>query len=370
MLIEFIRAFILVFAAELGDKSQLIAMTFATQYKIKDVLLGVVLGVLVNHGVAITLGNVISRIIPMDLIQIMAGFLFIFFGINALKASDDEEVEDKKNFGPIATVALAFFIGELGDKTQLTAMTLSAEARFPLVILMGTTLGMVSTSGLGIFIGSKVGDRIPELFIKIASSLLFVIFGVSKVLTTLPSLYLTPLNISLFAIAVFLIEALFMKQLIKSSRESKELSPFKEAAEKLYVQTQRVKDTLDSICLGEGKCGTCTGVGCLLGYIKFILRDARENTRYYDTLTVDMNKLIKKNYDKDKVMEALLLILLDARKYGWEYNDDFVLVKIKKALEIVLFGKTIQKTESPEEYIKNVEFIDDELGAIFKEKLI
>ncbi len=370
MLIEFIRAFILVFVAELGDKSQLIAMTFATQYRIKDVIMGVILGVLLNHGIAITLGSMLSSIIPMNLIQIIGGFLFIIFGFNALKGSEEEEVEDKKSFGPVATVALAFFVGELGDKTQLTAMTLSAEGQFPLIILMGTTLGMISTSGLGIFVGSKVGSKIPELFIMISSSLLFIIFGVWKTLATLPKFYLTPINIIIFLIMIIFIESVLIRRLIWAKGQRRRLSPLKEVADKLYLQTQKLKETLDSICLGESTCGTCTGVGCLLGYIKFILRDARENTNYYDTLSVDMNRLIEKKYDKKRVMEALILIASDFKKYGYEFKEDFVLVKIKNALEVVLFGREIKEMGSIEEYIRYIESIDNEIGVVFKERLI
>ena len=154
MIREFLKAFLLIFAAEMGDKTQIIAMTFATQYKVKEVLLGVFLGVFFNHGIAILLGRYLSKLISMDWIQLIAGFMFVLFGLLALK---EEKLEDKKekNYGPIITVALAFFVGELGDKTQLTAMTLSAEGKYPVFILLGTTLGMIATSGLGIYVGVK-----------------------------------------------------------------------------------------------------------------------------------------------------------------------------------------------------------------------
>lgn len=148
----------------MGDKTQIIAMTFATQYKVKDVILGVVFGVAFNHGIAIVLGRFLSKVIPMNLIQIIAGIMFVVFGIMALRDEDADEVKNKKALSPVTTVALAFFIGELGDKTQLTAMTLSTEGSYPLFILIGTTLGMVATSGLGIFIGSRIGEKIPDSF--------------------------------------------------------------------------------------------------------------------------------------------------------------------------------------------------------------
>ena len=181
MLSEFLKAFFLVFAAELGDKSQIIAMTFATQYPIKKVIGGVALGVFLNHGIAVVLGRYISNFIPMDLLQLIAGGLFIVFGVLSLMDTDeDDEKKNKKNYGPILTVAVAFFIGEFGDKTQLTAMTLSLEGQYPLVILLGTITGMIATSSVGIFIGSKIGDRVPDIYIKIVSSLVFVLFGSLK----------------------------------------------------------------------------------------------------------------------------------------------------------------------------------------------
>ena len=113
MIKELIRAFLLVFAAEMGDKTQIIAMTFATQYKVKQVILGIVLGVVFNHGIAIVLGRFVSKVIPLNLIQIIAGIMFVAFGVMSLEDEDDEETQNKNTFGPVATVALAFFIGEL-----------------------------------------------------------------------------------------------------------------------------------------------------------------------------------------------------------------------------------------------------------------
>ncbi len=95
----------------------------------------------------------------MDWIQLIAGIMFVIFGLIALREEELEDEKNKKSYGPIITVAIAFFVGELGDKTQLTAMTLSAEGNYPLFILLGTTLGMIGTSGLGIYIGSRLGEK-------------------------------------------------------------------------------------------------------------------------------------------------------------------------------------------------------------------
>ncbi|WP_077368943.1 TMEM165/GDT1 family protein [Anaerosalibacter sp. Marseille-P3206] len=215
MLNELLRSFLLIFAAEMGDKTQILAMTFATQFSAIEVLIGVALGVFLNHGIAIVLGRYISKIIPLNLIQIIAGLLFVAFGVLALVDEEDkEESKKKKNFGPIFTVALAFFIGELGDKTQLTAMTLSTEGEFPFFILLGTTLGMVAVSGIGIFVGCKICKKIPEIAVKIASATVFITFGTIKLFQTLPARYLTTINIVLYFVILSIVILIFLIKLI------------------------------------------------------------------------------------------------------------------------------------------------------------
>lgn len=214
MITELIRAFLLIFAAEMGDKTQIIAMTFATQYKVKEVLAGVFLGVFLNHGLAIVLGRYISRLIPMGWIQLIAGIMFVIFGLLSLKEEKEESSENKKGFGPIITVALAFFIGELGDKTQLTAMTLAAEGNYPFFILAGTILGMIATSGLGIFIGSKIGEKIPDIFIKVISSLVFVFFGTLKLYKWLPIEFSNSYYSIIYFIIIISIQIILIRRLI------------------------------------------------------------------------------------------------------------------------------------------------------------
>lgn len=221
MLKELVRSFLLIFAAEMGDKTQILAMTFATQFSAIEVLIGVALGVFLNHGIAIVLGRYISKIMPLNLIQIIAGLLFVAFGVLALVDEEDkEEGKNKKNFGPIVTVALAFFIGELGDKTQLTAMTLSTEGEFPFFILLGTTLGMVAVSGIGIFVGSKIGKKIPEIAVKIASAAVFITFGTIKLFQTLPRMYLTTINIVLYFIILSILVFILLMKLIINKKSN------------------------------------------------------------------------------------------------------------------------------------------------------
>jgi putative Ca2+/H+ antiporter (TMEM165/GDT1 family) len=368
MLKELIRAFLLIFAAEMGDKTQIIAMTFATQYKVKEVILGVILGVVLNHGIAILLGRFISTVVPMNLIQMIAGIMFVIFGIMALKDEELDETNNKKAFSPIITVAIAFFVGELGDKTQLTAMTLSTEASYPIFILIGTTLGMVATSGFGIFIGSKIGEKIPEVAIKVTSSIVFVFFGSLKLLNTIPKDYINILNIVLYLLIISIIEVSLMKKLI-NNRKKKEKSPMVEAASKLYNQTQALKETLDSVCLGEGKCGKCIGSHCLIGYTRFILKEAREYGNYYSDTYINMDSLIKKEYDNNKVLEALSIIIVDSINNGWNTDESFVVNKVRNSLEVIIFGQIISSKSNINLYFEEAKLLNKKYAVLLEKKV-
>ncbi len=368
MINEMIKAFLLVFVAEMGDKSQIIAMTFATQYKKKDVLAGVAIAAILNHGLAIVLGRYLSKLIPLNLIQILGGFVFIIFGLLSLKEEELDDFNSSKSLGPIATVTLAFFVGELGDKTQLTAMTLASEAISPLFILVGTASAMVTTSALGIIVGSKIGDRIPDILIKIVSSVVFVIFGITKLYSVLPSRLLTGFNVSMFILVIGVLELYLIGRLTKDRKLTS--SPMKEAAKNLYNQTETLKNSLDSICLGDDVCGTCSGNSCLIGFIKFIIKEARENEKYYDGFTMDVDKFIKKDYDKEEVTKSLGLVLADYNMYKWEDREEFVVRKIKDSLEYILFNKTIDEIYNIDKYIIEVSKVDKKLAKLLEAEIL
>lgn len=326
MLAEFLRAFFLVFLAEMGDKTQIMTMTFAIKYSIKDVLAGIVLGVFINHGIAIALGKIFSKIVPVNYIQLIGGFLFLIFAYLTL-LEDEEDSDEIKNtkYGPILTVGLTFFLCELGDKSQLTAMTLAANGSYPVLILLGTTLGMVSVSGFSIFIGSKLGDKIPDLVIQIMSSVVFFIFGFIKMVEIIG------INRSLYSNMIFivsvLIEVIMIVRLI-SSRRGKETSIRQEKAELLYKQTNIVQEVLSQICLGEEMCKKCDGDNCLVGYMKNALNEARLTSNYNIELNKDMDSFKDKDYDAKKVSSLLDLINEISRENNWPKDESFIVNKI------------------------------------------
>lgn len=200
MITEYFQSLFLIFVAEMGDKTQILAMMFATQFKVSKVFIGIFIGSLLNHGLAVAFGSYIGGMIPSFILQMIAGTAFIGFAIWTLRESDEEkkETSSHRSYGAVITVALAFFVGELGDKTQLTAITLAVDAVFPIIVLMGTVSGMLVTSGIGIVIGSQLGDKIPDVFIKIASGSVFMIFGIIKLYNATPSNYVNPYTVTIF----------------------------------------------------------------------------------------------------------------------------------------------------------------------------
>ena len=199
---EFIEAFVMVFMGEMGDKSQFLALAFATCYPMRTVLGGVSLGIGLNHGLAIIAALLIVGIFKdMTFLQIAAGFLFLFFGLSTLKADDEDEEEEVKNCtrGSILTVATAFFVGELGDKTQLMAMTLAMNSERPAVIFLATVSSMILVSLFGILVGRSLGKKIPHRALSYLAAFLFLLFGTLKLYGAVDDGFKTPAWIGIYA---------------------------------------------------------------------------------------------------------------------------------------------------------------------------
>ncbi|MFA6384295.1 MAG: TMEM165/GDT1 family protein [Candidatus Omnitrophota bacterium] len=184
----FIASFLFVVLAEMGDKTQLLAMAFASRYKWYKVLTAVFIATVLNHALAAAAGQFLTTVVPLDIISLIAALSFIGFGLWTIRG-DKLDGEDKKEsrFGPILTVAIAFFLAEMGDKTQLATISLAVEYRNMFTVLMGTTLGMVVADSVGIIVGIVMRKQIPEKTIKWIAAITFILFGlhgVYKVLFT------------------------------------------------------------------------------------------------------------------------------------------------------------------------------------------
>jgi putative Ca2+/H+ antiporter (TMEM165/GDT1 family) len=187
-LIAFTASFIFVVLAEMGDKTQLLAMAFAAKYKAHQVLLAVFIATLLNHALAVVAGRALTTIMPLNVISFIAALSFVIFGLWTIRG-DKLEGEEKRasKFGPVLTVAIAFFLAEMGDKTQLATISLAVEYSSMLNVLMGTTLGMVVADAIGIILGIVMRKHIPQKSIKWASAVIFVLFGLTGIYKVLSS---------------------------------------------------------------------------------------------------------------------------------------------------------------------------------------
>ena len=174
--------------AEMGDKTQLLAMAFATRYRASTVMWGVFAATVCNHFLAVLVGNYLINIIPIRYIQIAAAVSFILFGLWTLRG-DKLAGEDKRfNFSPFWTVAVAFFFAEMGDKTQLATIALAAKFQSVIPVLTGTTAGMLIADAIGIGIGIVLGKKIPERAVKWLAAFVFICFGLYGLYEYLPAL--------------------------------------------------------------------------------------------------------------------------------------------------------------------------------------
>jgi putative Ca2+/H+ antiporter (TMEM165/GDT1 family) len=202
----FIASLAFVVLAEMGDKTQLLAMAFATRYRWQTVMWGVFIATLVNHLFAVLLGSYLTNIVPLHYIQIVASASFILFGLWTLRG-DKLNNEDKRfNFNPFWTVAIAFFFAEMGDKTQLATIALATKYSSIIQVWLGTTSGMLVADAIGIIFGIVLGKKIPERAIKWFAALIFIFFGIAGLYGSLPKHFITlPVMIGSISIILLLI---------------------------------------------------------------------------------------------------------------------------------------------------------------------
>jgi len=177
----FLLSFGIIFVAELGDKSQLMAMTFAARYRALTILLAITAATAVVHLLSVLFGAVVGVALPTNAISILGGVAFLGFAAWTLRGDeldeDDEARAARASKSVFFTVAGAFFLAELGDKTMLATITLATDHGL-LGVWIGSTLGMVAADALAVLVGQLLGARLPERVIKIGAAIVFFAFGV------------------------------------------------------------------------------------------------------------------------------------------------------------------------------------------------
>ncbi|MFE3290680.1 TMEM165/GDT1 family protein [Rhodococcus sp. NPDC059234] len=185
MFAALLLSFGVIFVAELGDKSQLMAMTFALRYKWWVVIGGITVATTVVHLVSVGVGHYLGVAIPASVISIVGGVAFLVFALWTLRGDSLSEDEENKaarvGTSAFLAVASAFFLAELGDKTMLATITLAADNDW-VGVWIGSTIGMVAADALAIVVGAVLGRHLPERFIQLAAATLFLVFGVMLLL--------------------------------------------------------------------------------------------------------------------------------------------------------------------------------------------
>lgn len=177
----------LVFLAELGDKTQLVALGFGARHRLAPVLAGMTAAYMATNLVAVAVGALLGATLPTRAIGLGGGVLFLAFAAWTLRATgevDEVGATPGGNRSIALSVAGAMFVAELGDKTMLATATLAAQGA-PLLVWVGATAGIVASGALGVLLGRIFGARLPERATRIGSAVLFAVFGLVLIATNL-----------------------------------------------------------------------------------------------------------------------------------------------------------------------------------------
>ncbi len=183
LIMPLIISFLLISIAELGDKTQILTLTLAAKYPMEKVIYGTFCASALLMFIAVLLGGIIKRLVPMIFISILAGAFFIIYGL--MMIAPITKAEEKKEVGkptirsndPFWIVFGSFFLAEIGDKTQLATFALTAKYGAPVQIWIGATLSIVLVNIFGIVIGNVLKNYLPERIINYLSGVVFILFG-------------------------------------------------------------------------------------------------------------------------------------------------------------------------------------------------
>lgn len=182
-MILFLKVFFTEFIAEMGDKTQLMLIALTSKYRLRDIILGTAAAILVLNGLAVLAGGLVSEFIPDWLIKTIAALAFLYFAATTVAGDDDDEDEEggksKIKFAPLA-VFCTFFVAELGDKTQLTAITFGANEGMnsALIVWIACSLGLFAADILGMLAGYLLKSRTPDGLLNTLAFAIFSVFGV------------------------------------------------------------------------------------------------------------------------------------------------------------------------------------------------
>lgn len=171
-----ISSYLLIFAAEIGDKSQLVCMALAARYRALPVMAGATLAFLLLNSLAVLFGASIANWIPEIYISFIVAILFAVFGIHALRIVEDENDKNeaiRTDRSILVGTFLLITVAEFGDKTQLAVVALSSSS-LPIAVWFGSTIALITTSALGVWAGRTILQRTPITILHRISGIIFI----------------------------------------------------------------------------------------------------------------------------------------------------------------------------------------------------
>jgi putative Ca2+/H+ antiporter (TMEM165/GDT1 family) len=200
-----IQSFLMVFLAEMGDKSQFLLLALSKRHRKREILLGSALAILLLNWSAVLLGGTVGAYLPHRWISIVAGMAFLYFAVSAF-AEGEKEVKTHTVCGKWAVGAVfgTYFLAELGDKTQLTALTLAADAELSAwgsaAVFIGTSLGLFLSGTMAILLGGIFDRYLSERLFASLSAILFLACGVIRLLEGFGALFAQTSHPVLFSV--------------------------------------------------------------------------------------------------------------------------------------------------------------------------
>ena len=167
--------------AEMGDKTQLLAFILAARFKKPlPIILGILVATVLNHGLAGALGTWITAILSPDVLRWVLGLSFLGMAIWTMIPDkiEEEETHIATRLGVFGATLITFFLAEMGDKTQIATVALAAHYAQPLLVVIGTTLGMLIADVPAVFVGDKFAARIPMKLVHTMAAAIFAVLGV------------------------------------------------------------------------------------------------------------------------------------------------------------------------------------------------
>lgn len=176
----FIASFGMVALAEMGDKTQLLSFMLATRFKGKHwaIIAGIFVATIANHFVAAFVGDWVAAHVSPEVMRWVLGIAFLAFAAWALIPDKLDEQKSGRSYGALATAAVAFFIAEMGDKTQFATIALGAKYASLSAVVMGTTLGMMAANIPAVLLGERLARYVPLSKMRFIAAALFALFGV------------------------------------------------------------------------------------------------------------------------------------------------------------------------------------------------